>query len=763
MAVTPFDYTSRGWKIFPVHTITELGHCTCNKGHECTSPGKHGRTRHGVKDATDDTNTIMTWIRQFPYTNWGLACGVASNILVIDIDPSKGGQSSFEEFQQKLPAATPDTLVQSTGGGGRHLVYRLPDGVDGIGNPTDWLPGVDIRGNNGHIVAEPSLHVSSGTYNWMNWEDEPTVAPTVLIDAIIGKRSGKGAGTAGLGGLGASAGLKDTDEILAGLKEGSRDDSLFRMACRLRRQLNDNRMAVELIVLEAARRSDPPFPDSEARRKVDQAFVQDHTDLMENIFASGDEETESVVTEQGVEEPLYRLTDMGNRDRFVREFGNNYRFVTGVGWHLWTDIGWAVIDDLLPHRDAQSVPSIIRQDSTRVSDISTRNKFSSWANDSESASRIANIMTLAKGHPKILKQVEDFNSVEHEIACRNGMVNLRDGSIRPFVRDDLFTRNTNVVYDPTFRLPAWEKFLEDTTRGDRELIEYLQMAAGYSLTGSIAEEAFFIISGAKQSGKSTYMDGLLAATGAYNDVTAPETFMKRWGKEPPREEIVKFNGSRIISTSELPEGERFDDAFLKRITGGDKLTLRYLYKESFDIYPQFKLWMATNHDPVTTDSAMFRRIKRVPFPYTVPEHKRDKNLKGIIKDPTIGGKAVLAWAVEGAIKYYQQGELRTPSVVVNSTRNYQVSQDSFLHFVNDTFWSQPTSRTPFRAVYDVYSEWSKKANERPVKRPVFIQKLKDKGHEIEYDDRGNMYVSGLIFRTDVPENILYANAGGLGV
>lgn len=328
------------------------------------------------------------------------------------------------------------------------------------------------------------------------------------------------------------------------------------------------------------------------------------------------------------------------------------------------------------------------------------------------------------------------------------MVNLEDGTIRPFTRADMFTKNTNVMYEPGYEWPRWEKFLEEVTHGDQDLIDYLQMAAGYSLTGSVAEESFFIISGPTASGKSTYMDGLLSAMGTYTEITSAETFMKKFGQSADRAEIVKFAGARVVSTEELPEGERFDDALLKRVTGGSPLSARLLYQEAFSYMPQFKLWIATNHDPVTSDSAMFRRIKRVPFMHSLPEEKWDKTLKKSIKNPELGGKAVLAWAVKGAIKYIDAGKLETPMSVLMATSAYRQEQDSFAHFLNETFSVVEGNELKIAQVYENYSNWCKLANERPMKRPQMITKLRERHIEVIIHDDGGTFIRGLSIRAD---------------
>lgn len=697
------QYLARGWRIFPCHSI-ESGWCSCKQA-DCPSPGKHPRTAHGVNDASTDPEVVRSWWTRWPTANWAVACGADSGLVVVDIDERKGGYDEFDRWvDESLADGVPETLRANTGGGGQHLFFRYPsDGT--VKNRVNWLPGVDVRAEGGYVVLPPSNHVSGGSYSWRSdFATDPAELPPQLLSAMSGGASG---------GLGATP-LADTDTLLSGVPEGSRDDTIFRLACRWRRQLGDNRQAVTVLVLEAARQCDPPFSEREALVKVDQAFKQDHED-------------DDLLELTGSSDPLYALTDMGNRDRFVRAYSGKYRFVTGWGWLVWTDLGWVETAEDKVTWDANAVPAMVRDEVDRVPDVNTQNQYRRWAKESQGAGRIANTLKLARGHPQVAAEPDQFDSEPTLIACRNGMVDLRDGSIRPFRADDLFTKNTGVVYEPGFRLPEWDRFLRSATRDDDALVEYMQLAAGYTLTGLVSEECFFIISGPTGTGKSTFVEGMTGAMGQYCGVANAETFMRRANRDPDREEVAKFPGARMISTSELPEGERFNDAFLKRITGGDTLTARRLYQESFTFTPQFKLWMATNFDPVTSDSAMFRRIKRLPFEHAIPAAKRDRNLKRIIKDPELGGKAVLAWAVEGAQRYLDAGRLVTPNTVALSTGEYQQEQDVFTQFLQEVFVRDPEAKMKLSEVHGRHSMWAKDNNDRALRRPQVVQKLRDAG------------------------------------
>jgi hypothetical protein len=276
----PGTYAALGWKVFPLHHLVEVdGARVCSCGDiDCDSPGKHPRTSNGVKAATSDLEQLRRWWQQFPGCNWALATGQPSGVIAIDLDAGKGGFESWAEYtaQRHAPGDLAQTLIAATGGGGRHLFLMSPPG-EVVRNRVNWKPGVDIRGDGGYVVLAPSNHASGGSYAWQNWGHRIMAAPTdLLADLAAG-----GAGSSMLKGV-------TTDGLLDGIPEGSRDDMLFRLACRLRRQLGDNRATVELVVLTAAANSTPPFPEVDALKKIDQAFLQDHSDGGDPYAVGGD-------------------------------------------------------------------------------------------------------------------------------------------------------------------------------------------------------------------------------------------------------------------------------------------------------------------------------------------------------------------------------------------------------------------------------------------------------------------------------------------
>lgn len=170
------SYATRGWRVLPLWGIDDTGRCLCGKA-KCGSPGKHPiahLVREGVKEASCSPAQVERWWKLFPTANVGIATGPESDLYVIDVDTTKGGQDSIEELRAKF--AFPPTVAARTGSGGYHLFYAY---FDDLPNTTNKLgKGIDTRGEGGYVVAPPSIHRTQRLYEWITSPDDIPVAPT---------------------------------------------------------------------------------------------------------------------------------------------------------------------------------------------------------------------------------------------------------------------------------------------------------------------------------------------------------------------------------------------------------------------------------------------------------------------------------------------------------------------------------------------------------------------------------------------------------
>lgn len=181
-------YASIGWQVFPVHTIVDADQCSCGNS-ACTSRGKHPRTEHGLKNATDDEDEIRAWWEKWPDANIGIATGSGSRLWVLDIDLRDDGLANWQTFRSDRAF---DALEQRTGSGGTQLFFAWDSDLE-VRNRQDILPGIDVRGEGGYVVAPPSLHLSGNLYAWIDGAGpdarECPLAPPWLMELVLGERT----------------------------------------------------------------------------------------------------------------------------------------------------------------------------------------------------------------------------------------------------------------------------------------------------------------------------------------------------------------------------------------------------------------------------------------------------------------------------------------------------------------------------------------------------------------------------------------------
>lgn len=247
------DYAARGWPVVPLHSVTPSGACTCGS-RDCGSPGKHPRTPNGLKDATTDATTIAAWWSRSPDANVGVVTGAISGLVVLDVDPRHGGDESLLELERRF-GKLPDTVEVITGGSGRHFYFRHPGGAR-IRNATALagLAGLDLKGDDGYVVAPPSAHASGRRYEWESSSHPDDVAiapfPAAIITALRPPDAQRRA---------------DAPDGARAIPEGQRNDALTSLAGTMRRP-GFGEDAIAAALLEHNRsHCTPPLAEDEVR------------------------------------------------------------------------------------------------------------------------------------------------------------------------------------------------------------------------------------------------------------------------------------------------------------------------------------------------------------------------------------------------------------------------------------------------------------------------------------------------------------------
>ncbi len=295
----------------------------------------------------------------------------------------------------------------------------------------------------------------------------------------------------------------------------------------------------------------------------------------------------------------------------------------------------------------------------------------------------------------------------------NGLVDMRTGVIIPNEPGQHCARITAVPCqdEPS---PRWSKFLDDTFGKDKDVQSYVQRLVGASASGDPGEQLLPFVYGAGANGKSVFMEVVTRVLGDYAS-TASSRMLMRQAFHGHETETARLAGARLVVLSELNDGERFDEAQVKLLTGGDRLSARFMRMDHFTFEPTHQLWLVGNHRPEVRvgGDAFWRRVRLIPFKYTVAPQDRVPGLTRILVDEE--GPAILKWIVDGAVDY-ATGGLREPGEVTAATAEYAKSEDSVARFVEDCCRIGGGSyvKVPVREVREQYEAWCRETGDAPV-------------------------------------------------
>ncbi len=426
------------------------------------------------------------------------------------------------------------------------------------------------------------------------------------------------------------------------------------------------------------------------------------------------------------EAAAFPWTDFGNAERLVKCHGDDLRYCHAWGaWLVWDGRVWRkdASDEVM--RRAKRTVRAMYAEAAQIEDQERRNKFLAFVKQSESGNRLRAMIGLAESEPGIPVAPAEMDADQHLLNCRNGILNLRTGELEEHDRERLCTKIAPVDFSPGATAPKWDKFLLRVLP-DADLREFVQRAAGYSLTGSTAEQVLFLLHGNGANGKSTFIEVMRDVLGDYAQNAAPDTFLaKRTGGIP--NDVARLQGARFVSATETGDGRRLDEAFVKQVTGGDRITARFMRAEFFEFQPVCKVWLATNHKPQVqgTDEGIWRRLRLVPFDQTIPPDERDQRLHDKLRRELPG---ILRWAAEGCQAHARHG-LGDAARVAEATAEYRQEMDLIGDFLDAHTEQAQGGWVDSDTLYGTYSGWCQETGIRnPLSQQQFGQRLSQRGY-----------------------------------
>jgi putative DNA primase/helicase len=423
-----------------------------------------------------------------------------------------------------------------------------------------------------------------------------------------------------------------------------------------------------------------------------------------------------------------QLTDSTNAERLSKEHGENIRYMAAwKKWLVWNGKYWKTDDSgALVHGKCLETIRKLHREQKRTYDHRERIEIEKFAKISENARRRKSAVEMASLIDDLNITSDQLDNNPWLLNCRNGTLNIKTKEFFEQRQKDFITKIANVDYDPNADCPRWKQFVREIMDYKTDVICFLQTACGWAVTGDIREQTMFILFGSGANGKSTFLNTILSLLGDYAMTTPTETFMKKAGDQITND-IARLRGARFVTTTEAEEGRKLSEPLIKKITGNDRLTARFLYGEFFSFVPSFKIFMATNHKPVIkgTDYGIWRRIKLIPFTTRIAEEKQDKLLEDKLKEEASG---ILNWLLEGVEKWQKEG-LIAPEIILKATDEYRKEMDVIGAFINECCLVKTGIKIRIAELYKAYAAWCDDNNEHAISERFFSLRLKEMGYE----------------------------------
>ena len=400
---------------------------------------------------------------------------------------------------------------------------------------------------------------------------------------------------------------------------------------------------------------------------------------------------------------------------FTRRYHRDWRYVAAWGrWLVWDGQRWRTEDTLAA---TDLIRSVCRQTAVRADNPKVAAKLAS-------ASTVGGVERLARADRRHAATTDEWDADPWLLNTPGGVVDLKTGRKRANDRADRMTKITTAT--PGGDCPQWMAFLSDITGGDVDLQAYLQRMVGYCLTGVTSAHALFFLYGTGANGKSVFANVIGTIMGDYAATASMDTFVETRGDRHPTD-LAGLRGARFVTAIETEQGRRLNESKVKAITGGDKISARFMRQDFFEYTPQFKPVIVGNHKPAirNIDEAMKRRMHMIPFTVTIPPERRDARLTEKLLAERDG---ILAWAVAGCLAWQREG-LKPPASVVSATEEYFEAEDALGRWLEERCLREPNAKSLTAELFTDWKHWAESSGEFIGSQKRFADLLITRGIE----------------------------------
>jgi putative DNA primase/helicase len=433
-------------------------------------------------------------------------------------------------------------------------------------------------------------------------------------------------------------------------------------------------------------------------------------------------------------------TDTSNGKWFAEEYEHTARYCPAFrSWLIWNGSYWERDDSSQVQRMAKAVVERMWQVTGQIQDDKERAEARAWCRVSETQARLDAMLKSAQSELTITPQ--ELDAEPYLLCCENGTLHLKSGKLRDHDPSDFITLMAPVQFKSGATDDRWEELLDKFVRPDEGKEAFLGRAAFASLTGTTSDKVFLNLydNNDGNTGKTTFLESLLAAVGPYGEVVSAEAFLTKPNGAPAiRSDIATLAGKRFVVSSETPPGRKLDTALMKKLTqGGGRFMFERKYENPWTGEITFTIWLDGNSVAKANaeDNPLFHRWRLTPFMHEIPKASIDKRWMEKAAASPEYRTAVLAWVVRYRAAWLKGGIGSAVSVDA-ATEEVRANMDPLRLFWDECceFVKYTTGSVYFattRELLERYARWvsDQPGNARPINQESFLSLLKGRGAE----------------------------------
>ncbi len=406
-------------------------------------------------------------------------------------------------------------------------------------------------------------------------------------------------------------------------------------------------------------------------------------------------------------------------------FGAGVRYDHTSGrWLLWDGTRWQPDETNAVYQVALDAAREIRMLVTTEMSKEQSGVIMKFAWGLESYAKTKAVLALTASRPEIATTHRDLDKNPDLFNLKNGTLDFTGKKVlfRKQNKNDLLTKRSEASYVPGADCPKWKAFTEWASCDDPEMVRFLRQFWGLCLTGRPVQFVWFLF-GQGANGKSVFWNALLKFLGEYGQVAPVEMLLSKEQRASVPNDMARLPGAHLAVCSEIPAGSRLNEQQLKDLTGGDRITARFMRQEWFEFEPSHKLVMCGNHRPQVRgqDHAIWRRLLLIPFDNLVTDNQR-RDMDEMLAEFQGEWPGILNWALEGLEDYWKNG-LVVPGRAKAAIESYRDDEDVLGDFFREHIVKAPGSVCDGVDLFERYSKTDSKA----MGRKNFYKAVEERG------------------------------------